>query len=330
MRLNHFRQDVNSQSIKRPLISVIIPIYNRAHILTQTLDAIGKQSFQPFELLLVDNGSSDQSEAICEQFRQQQESTLNIRLLQEPKKGANAARNKGLLAAVGDYLLFFDSDDWMYPDCLKTIYQNLEAHHFPDALVFPYIIRKRSGKRTKRPHRFSVNPAKQLIDPVIATHNVCFKRTLVEKIGLWEESLQRWQDLEYGFRLMCQSRELVFAGGKPLYEVFEHNHAISSPAYSEDVTTLSETLIKIEQDILNLPDGPIKKKSLEALGYKWSTLASLIKREGNKELSQYCLNKAYAVVPVERKKVITALLYVNYRYSGFSGRGFWRLADFII
>jgi glycosyltransferase involved in cell wall biosynthesis len=264
-----------------------MPVFNRAAILLRTLDSIGKQSFHPFELLLVDNGSSDQSETISEQFRQQhqQASALNIRLLQEPKQGANAARNKGLLSASGDYLLFFDSDDLMYPDCLETVYQKLEAHHFPEALVFSYVIRKKNGKRTKRPHRFSANPAKQLIDPVIATHNVCVKRTLVEKVGLWDESLQRWQDLEFGFRLMCQSSELVFAGDKPLYEVLEHDQAISSRSYSEDLTGLSETLAKIEQDIFKLPDGPIKEKSMEALGFKCNTLASLIKREGNRELS---------------------------------------------
>ena len=106
------------------LISIIVPVYNSARYLKECLDSIQRQTWPCFELLLVDDGSTDNSRDICRQACSQDE---RIRLLeQDCNRGVSAARNAGIEAAKGKYLFFLDSDDTIHPRLLETLYRLLE------------------------------------------------------------------------------------------------------------------------------------------------------------------------------------------------------------
>jgi glycosyltransferase involved in cell wall biosynthesis len=90
--------------------SVIVPVYNVEQFLNQCIDSILKQTFQNFELLLVNDGSSDSSVAICQSY---QETDDRVVLLHQENGGASSARNSGIINAIGDYLIFVDSDDFI-------------------------------------------------------------------------------------------------------------------------------------------------------------------------------------------------------------------------
>lgn len=316
---------------KSPLVSIIMPVYNRESMLMNTLQSIAEQTYRPLELILVDNGSEDNSLALCHQFQaENHDGFFRTQVLQELKKGANAARNTGLSQASGDYLMFFDSDDIMYPDCIARIVTQLALNDFPKAIAVPYTVVFPNGKRGRRPHYFSANPADQLFDILICTHNVCLRRTLPEKTGSWVEDLQRWQDLEFGFRVLLLTNDLIWITGKPLYEVNFHKKSISGNSYSDDHEKLYESLMKIRATIEKRPDSLDKFRLQRALCYKIGTIASLLRREGNTKLGRKYLDKALLQMPKRFRKRGRLFLRFQFLYEGLGGRGLWRIARVLL
>lgn len=101
-----------------PQISIIVPVYNMECYLKDCVDSILAQTFGDFELLLIDNGSTDKSRDICEAYAVKDN---RIRVLCECNGGVSNARNKGIEESTGHYLLFVDSDDWLEHDCLEQL-----------------------------------------------------------------------------------------------------------------------------------------------------------------------------------------------------------------
>lgn len=107
-----------------PKISVIIPVYNHAAYLPQCLDSLLVQSFHDFEGLLVDDGSTDGSAAICDDY---QKKDARLRVYHIQNHGVSYARNYGLEKATGEWISFVDSDDWLSADFLATLYGHTDA-----------------------------------------------------------------------------------------------------------------------------------------------------------------------------------------------------------
>ena len=103
-----------------PNITIIVPVYNVEEYLSRCLDSILVQSFTDFELILVDDGSPDGSGAICDDYAQKDG---RIRVIHQHNGGAASARNTGLDSAVGDWIAFIDSDDWVHPDYLRIMHE---------------------------------------------------------------------------------------------------------------------------------------------------------------------------------------------------------------
>lgn len=107
-----------------PLVSIIIPTYNRAHLISETLDSITAQIYTNWECIVVDDGSTDGTDRLVDDYVKKDNRFKYF--INERTKGAQGARNTGLLNAKGDYIQFFDSDDIMYPKHLKI---KVEAFH---------------------------------------------------------------------------------------------------------------------------------------------------------------------------------------------------------
>ncbi len=309
------------------LISVIIPVYNRERTLHETLESILAQDLRPLEIVLVNNMSEDNSLDICEQFRDKNQSeNLTIKVLNESKPGANASRNKGFKNSSGDYLYFFDSDDILYSGALETIYSNLYLKKFPEVLLFRSNLILSENKKTIRPHRFSRKPEHQLYNPVISTHGAVLRRSVIEKTGLWDKTLYRWQDLEFGFRILLSAKELAWIKSKPLYEVRYHKQSISGNTYAKDHSLLDTSLEKIRTLIENIESPKLKYKCSKALCFKYNEIACEIKKE-DKQLSELYYRKSLSLLPEKRKKVSEIMLLINYILKPIGIRGLWRVYE---
>lgn len=111
-----------------PFFSVVIPTYNRSGLLIHTIDAILKQSFNDYEIIIVDDGSTDNTVEVIQPILKNEKRIL---LLNQENKERGAARNHGLLKAKGTYVVFFDSDDLMHDNHLNVLHQNILEQNFP-------------------------------------------------------------------------------------------------------------------------------------------------------------------------------------------------------
>ncbi len=109
-----------------PLISIIIPVYNVEHLLERCLNSIICQTCTDFELILIDDGSTDNSGLICDSYK---EKDNRIRVIHQYNEGSSSARNKGISIAQGTYIVFIDSDDWVEPNYLQTMLDCMITNH---------------------------------------------------------------------------------------------------------------------------------------------------------------------------------------------------------
>ncbi len=109
--------------MEKPLISVVIPVFNIEAHLEQCLDSVVGQTLKDIEIICVDDGSTDSSPRILEHYAQQDS---RIRIITQANAGPGAARNAGLAEAAGTYLIFLDSDDWFEPDFLERMVERAE------------------------------------------------------------------------------------------------------------------------------------------------------------------------------------------------------------
>ena len=131
-------------------LSIIVPIYNVAPYLRKCVDSLLAQDISNYEIILVDDGSTDDSGAIADElvhaFRLSPlASRLQLRVIHQSNAGLSAARNTGIAAAIGDYILFVDSDDYLQPNVLGALMEQVERDNL-DVLRFRYQNVRESGE----------------------------------------------------------------------------------------------------------------------------------------------------------------------------------------
>ncbi len=112
-------------SINNIMISVIVPVYNVEDYLVRAVDSIINQTYKNLEIILVDDGSTDMSGAMCDSFKGQD---VRIKVIHKKNGGLSDARNAGLDIATGDYIGYIDSDDWAEPDMFEMMLINCEKY----------------------------------------------------------------------------------------------------------------------------------------------------------------------------------------------------------
>ncbi|MGN0140652.1 MAG: glycosyltransferase family 2 protein, partial [Roseburia sp.] len=96
-----------------PVVSIIVPVYNSEKTLGRCIDSILNQTYREFELILLDDGSTDTSGEICDAYAKEDD---RVRVVHKENSGVSDTRNRGIAMARGEYLQFLDSDDWITPD----------------------------------------------------------------------------------------------------------------------------------------------------------------------------------------------------------------------
>ncbi|AQP45757.1 glycosyltransferase family 2 protein [Tessaracoccus flavus] len=145
-------------------MSVIVPVYNTAKYLEQSVGSVLRQSFPDFELLLIDDGSTDESPVMCDAFALRDS---RVKVFHQSNSGVSAARNTGLDHARGEFVAFLDSDDWFGEETLASAVSAAELHRV-DVVLWPYV-REYAGLSLERdffnftPGRFSKEDTRELV-----------------------------------------------------------------------------------------------------------------------------------------------------------------------
>jgi len=119
----YFCQNIDESLM--PFFSIVIPTYNRAHLIVPTIQSVLAQDFPDFEILIIDDGSTDDTEEVIETVFEHHEKIYYIRKKNEER---SIARNTGFRLAKGEYVVFFDSDDLLLPHYLTTLYEAIEKY----------------------------------------------------------------------------------------------------------------------------------------------------------------------------------------------------------
>lgn len=180
-----------------PYFSIIIPCYNQAHFLTKAVESIQSQSFQDWEVIIINDGSTDQTGKIAENFKISDERVL---VVNQPNAGLSGARNTGIKHAKGQVLNFLDADDWLLNDCLKVVFDRFQEYE-PDILVSGFTYYKE--RNPIHSHSFPLNeiPLARLIEDNIAPPVAFFvKNNVVQTIGYFDTTLKSCEDWDYWIR----------------------------------------------------------------------------------------------------------------------------------
>jgi len=190
-----------TQPINKPLVTVIIPTFNRGWIVKEAIDSVLEQDFSDYELIVVDDGSDDNTPAILKAYGKK------IIVLHQPNKGVSAARNHGLAAASGRLIAFLDSDDLWLPRKLSAQVKFFKDH--PDAVVNQtqehWI---RDGVRVnpkKKHHKFSgMIFEKSLALCLVSPSAVMIQKSLFGTVGVFDEHLPACEDYDLWLRISCR------------------------------------------------------------------------------------------------------------------------------
>ena len=123
---------------RNPLISVIVPVYNVEPYIRKCVESILAQTHANLELILVDDGSPDNSGAICEEYAQKDPRVI---VIHQENTGQAGARNRGIALAKGEYIGFVDSDDWIAPDMYQTMLESAERNNCDLVICGRYVVR---------------------------------------------------------------------------------------------------------------------------------------------------------------------------------------------
>ena len=184
-----------------PSVSVVIPSHNRAQLVMRALDSVRSQTYPADEILVVDDGSEDDT---LKRIRLEQQ---DVHVLEQPHSGVSAARNLGIREATGDWIAFLDSDDEWMPQKLE---KQLAALAKTPNLAFCHTdeIWIRNGRRVnpmKKHRKYGGNIFEQCLPLcVISPSSTILHRRLFEEVGLFDESLPACEDYDLWLRITAR------------------------------------------------------------------------------------------------------------------------------
>ena len=195
--------------MRRPTVSVIIPTYNRGHCLHDAINSVLAQSFQDFELIVVDDGSTDETSHIVEAYGQY------LKLIRQANAGAASARNTGIMASQGQWVAFLDSDDLWEPDKLEVQMEDLQANptvvaHMVDARIVIsdrnhpslFEMRRLVAEFTKQP--FRARPLCDVLMSPFVTPSWILHRHTIEAAGYFNPALRIAEDIDLLSRIALE------------------------------------------------------------------------------------------------------------------------------
>ncbi|HEY7006625.1 MAG TPA: glycosyltransferase family A protein [Sphingomicrobium sp.] len=200
-----------------PKVSVILPVHNRADVLPRAIQSVLDQELRDFELIVIDDGSSDGSAEVAELFGDERVRVMRL----DRNRGGNVARNEGIRAAKAPLIAFLDSDDRYLPNKLSWIAAEFERRPKLDLLVDSFIKVQPPGSRKAEVVRRNpvIDDRAQFRTALFtrqlwkATPSITVKREIALEAGLFDETLRRLQDFDFLIRVSelanCASTDAV-------------------------------------------------------------------------------------------------------------------------
>ena len=183
------------------MVSVIIPAYNRALLIKESIQSVFNQTHRPIECLIIDDGSTDNTAKVIGNL-QTKLATVDFKLIyiKQDNSGAPAARNNGIKNASGEFFQFLDSDDLLYPNKIKDQVSILQNQKQTDGVYGNWHHGTIKNHVLIKGEKWEDTISQFYGGRVIANFSMLLKRKIVDKIGPWDTNLRRNQEIDYFLR----------------------------------------------------------------------------------------------------------------------------------
>ncbi|WP_026970204.1 glycosyltransferase family 2 protein [Algoriphagus terrigena] len=259
-----------------PLVSIVIPVYNKGAFLRETLDSALGQTYPNIELVLVNDGSTDGSLGILEEYRSRFPD--KIQSIHQANGGVSRATNVGISASKGDYIQFLDADDLLSPDKLANQLNLLEGKSEWTIASCEWVnFKDQVSQFSRLPYGVfqdfetgldwllhSWNKQEMMADSSWLT-----SRSLVDLAGPWNESLTINQDGEFFMRVLLRSEKVLFDTKSRAYYRSLGAGSVSSQKSYEAAQSLLESFVLYEKQVLDIEDSLRIRKALKRVFMKF-------------------------------------------------------------
>lgn len=298
-------------------LSVIVPVRDRAKQLERCLQSIGRQSYRPLQVVVVDNSSSDGSVVVAQSAAiSMRKAGIEVKVISEPRQGATFARNAAIEHTDGNVLAFVDSDDTIRPEYAETVMAPFNSDddveivfwrkngHWPDGSQREFRFTRKASLET------------HVVHAVLDTMGCAVSRNLYQRTGGWNTSLPIWNDWEIGIRYLLNLKGKVARIDRVLIDKYQHADSITGSSYLSRKGRYEKSL----QAAMVYAGGNAWLRTL--LAYKTSVLGAHYRREGDQKSGGETLANASKMLPCRCGVPILRMIY-TYTSKGLRGAALW-------
>ena len=256
-----------------PLVSVLIPLYNAEKYLSDTLDSILSQTYKSIEIIIVDDGSTDNSFKIVKSYEKKYDS---IKVYSQINSGAASARNKAFSLSNGEYIQYFDADDIMHPEKISSQIEALKKYNFrPDIAAIGQWFRfydqiHNLTKQSLKTYRNYDDTLGFIVDAWSNAHYIIgqawlISRPLHEKVGDWDKKISVLDDSVFFGKIAYQAKKIIYVPNSIVYWRQDNLNSLSKNTTKEGMQShllACDNYVEIVKDDLDYP-GMKKALALE-------------------------------------------------------------------
>ncbi len=226
-------------NLDSPFISIIVPVYNVEKYLSTCVDSILSQTFEDFELLLIDDGSTDNSGMLCDEYLK---TDKRIKVIHQKNAGVSAARNKGIDEALGEYICFIDSDDWIDKQFLWDLYENAHSTDLKVLTSLSYEYPKNKSVIRKPPYSKTIYRKSEIIQFLIENDffttgdggscSKLFKRSIIEKDKQrFYLNNAAYEDTLFTFEYLSKCNSVQVKNGARYHYIHRNENSLSTKVH---------------------------------------------------------------------------------------------------
>ncbi|MTI38047.1 glycosyltransferase family 2 protein, partial [Fulvivirga lutimaris] len=304
--------------MRYPFFSIIIPCYNHGKYLNECIDSILNQRFDNYEVIIVNDGSTDDSLSIAQSLAK---NSLKISVIDKTNGGLSSARNAGLASASGQYLQFLDADDLLYPDALDHVNKKIENSDHPELIQTAYAY----FKNDKIFHNVIPNTDKHIYPAVLnhnigPCHSIFINKEAIHSLGSFDENLRSAEDWDMWMRAAKANYRLevvtdVCVGYRYVADSMSRNAFVMYEALSEVISRAHKldkrikVSSKLNKDLENYDMArPMKKLLMTCLG------VSVMQGDIDSSIKLYQTENKKYNLSVDPKDFKDMYSYLTFRY----------------
>ena len=273
------------------LISVIVPVYNVKEYLVDCIESIVNQTYRNLEIILVDDGSTDGSSTICDEYGLKDK---RIRIIHKVNGGLSSARNAGLDCANGAYISFVDSDDWLEQDFYRILYGAIKAANADIAVCGRYLVSEYGKEKMFCSDEQNIFSRKEALREIfclglvdVAAWDKLYRRSVLDGVRFPDGEIN--EDTAVVYKVFNKVKLLVHVG-MPLYNYRVRIGSITKSGYSEKFNVVLEHCQNLHRDIKNTDPDLLSDLSIYITHLCYNMLVKITRSDNKRYREQF---KAY-------------------------------------